>query len=64
MKIHFFSPVPKSPICTGLISVKNLLSNISCLGPFKATFCYILKKKLRLDLSEGTYKLLNTVLII
>ncbi len=34
-KFHFFSPVPKSPIRTGLISVKNPLSNISCLGPFK-----------------------------
>jgi hypothetical protein len=33
-KFHFFSPVPKSPIRTGLISVKNPLSNISCLGPF------------------------------
>ncbi len=35
MKFKFFSPVPKSPIRTGLISVKKPLLRISCLGPFK-----------------------------
>jgi hypothetical protein len=35
MKFKFFSPGPKSPTRTGLISEKNSLSNISCLGPFK-----------------------------
>jgi hypothetical protein len=31
----FFGLVPKSPIHTGLIYVKNPKPNISCLGPFK-----------------------------
>ncbi len=36
--MSFFSPVPESSTRTGLISVKNSLSNITCLGPFK--LCY------------------------
>jgi hypothetical protein len=35
--MSFFSPVPKSSTRTGLICVKNPLSNISCLGPFKSS---------------------------
>ncbi len=47
-------PVPKSPIHTGLICVKNSISNISCLGPFNnVSGLYLIQYSLLLIGQQG-----------